>query len=202
MTARRPSPSSASSEEVEEAVDDAEHLAGLVDAPAGVETVVTGIPLVQHEFNEAIEQDLIRAEVISLPIAMMILLAVFGTVVGAALPVIIAVLALPTAMAIISLLAGVTEMSIFVTNVATMIGLALSIDYSLFTVSRFREELRHRPVGDAVEHTMATVGKAVAISGVAVAIGLVEPRRSSSPPPCAAWGSGASSPCCRPWSSG
>ncbi|MDP9135803.1 MAG: MMPL family transporter, partial [Actinomycetota bacterium] len=54
----------------------------------------------------------------------------------------------------------------------TMIGLALSIDYSLFTVSRFREELRHRSVADAVEHTMATVGKAVAISGVAVAIGL------------------------------
>ena len=75
-------------------------------------------------------------------------------------------------MAVIGLLAGVTEMSIFVTNVATMIGLALSIDYSLFTVSRFREELRHRPVADAVEHTMATVGKAVAISGVAVAIGL------------------------------
>ncbi len=159
-------------EEVEDAVDDAEHLAGLVDAPAGVDTIVTGIPLVQYEFNEAIEEDLFRAEIISLPIAMLILLAVFGTVVGAALPVIIALLSLPTAMAVIGLLAGVTEMSIFVTNVATMIGLALSIDYSLFTVSRFREELRHRSVADAVEHTMATVGKAVAISGVAVAIGL------------------------------
>ena len=159
-------------DEVEDAVDDAEHLAGLVDAPAGVDTIVTGIPLVQYEFNEAIEEDLFRAEVISLPIAMLILLAVFGTLVGAALPVIIAVLALPSAMAIIGLLAGVTEMSIFVTNVATMIGLALSIDYSLFTVSRFREELRHRSVADAVEHTMATVGKAVAISGIAVAIGL------------------------------
>ena len=159
-------------EQVEDAVDDAEHLAGLVDAPAGVEVVVTGIPLVQHEFNQAIEEDLFRAEVISLPIAMLILLAVFGTLVGAALPVVIAGLALPSAMAVIGLLAGVTEMSIFVTNVATMIGLALSIDYSLFTVSRFREELRHRPVAEAVEHTMATVGKAVAVSGIAVAIGL------------------------------
>ncbi len=159
-------------EEVEAAVDDAEHLAALVDAPAGVETTVTGIPLVQHEFNAAIEEDLFRAEVISLPIAMLILLAVFGTLVGAVLPVIIAGMALPSAMAVISLLAGVTEMSIFVTNVATMIGLALSIDYSLFTVSRFREELRHRTVADAVERTMATVGKAVAVSGIAVAIGL------------------------------
>jgi uncharacterized membrane protein YdfJ with MMPL/SSD domain len=159
-------------EDVEAAIDDAEHLAGLVEAPAGVEVIVTGIPIVQHEFNLAVEEDLLRGELISLPIAMLILLAVFGTLVGAALPVVIAALALPAGMATISLLAGVTEMSIFVTNVATMIGLALSIDYSLFTVSRFREELRHRSVGDAVEHTMATVGKAVAISGIAVAIGL------------------------------
>jgi uncharacterized membrane protein YdfJ with MMPL/SSD domain len=159
-------------EETEAAVDDAEHLATLVDAPAGVETVVTGIPIVQHEFNEAVERDLVRAELISLPVALVILLGVFGTVVGALLPIAIAALALPSAMAAIALLAGVTEMSIFVTNVATMIGLALSIDYSLFTVSRFREELRHRSVADAVEHTMATVGKAVAVSGIAVAIGL------------------------------
>jgi RND superfamily putative drug exporter len=159
-------------EDVEAAVDDAQQLAGLVEAPADVEVVVTGIPMVQHEFNLAVEEDLLRGELISLPIAMLILLGVFGTLVGAALPVVIAALALPSAMAAINLLAGVTEMSIFVTNVATMIGLALSIDYSLFTVSRFREELRHRPVGDAVEHTMATVGKAVAVSGIAVAIGL------------------------------
>ena len=159
-------------QDLEDAVQDAEHLASLVEAPEGVETVVTGIPVIQQEFNAAIEKDLVQAEVISLPIAMLILLAVFGTVVGAVLPILIVALALPSSMAVISLLAGVTEMSIFVTNVATMIGLALSIDYSLFTVSRFREELRHRSVADAVEHTMATVGKAVAISGVAVAIGL------------------------------
>ncbi|MCV0403243.1 MAG: MMPL family transporter [Chloroflexi bacterium] len=159
-------------EELDDAVDDAEHLASLVDRPEGVDVTVTGIPIVQHEFNEAVERDLVQAELISLPIAMLILLAVFGTVVGAVLPIVIAALALPSSMAVIGLLAGVTEMSIFVTNVATMIGLALSIDYSLFTVSRFREELRHRSVADAVEHTMATVGKAVAISGIAVAIGL------------------------------
>jgi RND superfamily putative drug exporter len=159
-------------QEMEDAVDDVEALAERIEAPAGVETTVTGIPVVQHEFNQAVEEDLVRAEIISLPIAMLILLAVFGTVVGAALPLVIAGMALPTSIAIIGLLANVTEMSIFVTNVTTMIGLALSIDYSLFTVSRFREELRHRPVADAIEHTMATVGKAVAISGVAVAIGL------------------------------
>jgi RND superfamily putative drug exporter len=159
-------------EGMEEAVDDVEHLAALVEAPDGVETIITGVPVVQQEFNEAVEEDLVRAELISFPIALLILLAVFGTLVSAALPLIIAGMALPTSIAIIGLLATQTEMSIFVTNVTTMIGLALSIDYSLFTVSRFREELRHRPVADAVEHTMATVGKAVAISGIAVAIGL------------------------------
>ncbi|MEP7082731.1 MAG: MMPL family transporter [Chloroflexota bacterium] len=159
-------------EEVEAAVDDSEHLASLVDAPADVEVVVTGIPLVQFEFNEVVEQDLVRAEIISLPIALLILLAVFGTLVGAALPIAIAGLALPTSLAVIGLLANVTEMSIFVSNVTTMIGLALSIDYALFMVSRFREELRHGTVADALERTMATVGKAVAISGIAVAIGL------------------------------
>ena len=159
-------------EEMEEAVDDVDALVAQLEAPEGVEMIVSGIPVVQHEFNAAVEEDLLRAELISFPIALIILLAVFGTLVSAALPLVIAGMALPTSIAIIGLLATQTEMSIFVTNVTTMIGLALSIDYSLFMVSRFREELRHRSVADAVEHTMATVGKAVAISGLAVAIGL------------------------------
>jgi RND superfamily putative drug exporter len=83
-----------------------------------------------------------------------------------------AAVALPSTFAIISLLAGVTDMSVFVTNIATMIGLALAIDYSLFMVSRYREELRHHSVEIAIERMMGSVGKAVAVSGVAVAIGL------------------------------
>jgi uncharacterized membrane protein YdfJ with MMPL/SSD domain len=133
---------------------------------------VTGIPQVYHEFNAKIERDLFQAEAISLPIALLILLAVFGTLVGAALPLVIAGFAMPTAFAVISLLANVTEMSIFVTNIATMIGLALAIDYSLFMVSRFREELRHHDVEIALERMMGSVGKAVAVSGIAVAVGL------------------------------
>jgi RND superfamily putative drug exporter len=157
---------------VEEAVTDAGRLAEEVVRPEGVEMWVTGIPQVYHEFNAKIEQDLFQAELISLPIALLILLAVFGTLVGAALPLVIAGFAMPTAFAVITLLAGVTEMSIFVTNIATMIGLALAIDYSLFMVSRFREELRHHDVEIALERMMGSVGKAVAVSGIAVAIGL------------------------------
>jgi RND superfamily putative drug exporter len=157
---------------VEDAVNDAGRLADEVERPAGVEMWVTGIPQVYHEFNAKIERDLFQAEAISLPIALLILLAVFGTLVGASLPLVIAGFAMPTAFAAISLLARVTEMSIFVTNIATMIGLALAIDYSLFMVSRFREELRHHDVEIALERMMGSVGKAVAVSGIAVAIGL------------------------------
>jgi uncharacterized membrane protein YdfJ with MMPL/SSD domain len=157
---------------VEEAVNDAGRLSDEVGRPDGVQMWITGIPQVYHEFNAKIEQDLFQAEAISLPIALLILLAVFGTLVGAALPLVIAGLAMPTAFAAISLLANVTEMSIFVTNIATMIGLALAIDYSLFMVSRFREELRHHDVEIALERMMGSVGKAVAVSGIAVAVGL------------------------------
>ncbi len=157
---------------MEDSVEDASRLAEKVQRPDGVTTYITGIPQLYHEFNGKIESDLLRAEAISLPIALLILLVVFGTLVGAALPLLIAALALPTTFAVIDLLAGVTDMSIFVTNIATMIGLALAIDYSLFLVSRFREELRHHDVEIAVERTMGSVGKAVAVSGVAVAIGL------------------------------
>jgi RND superfamily putative drug exporter len=156
----------------EQAVEHAAELGELVEAPPGVEVEITGVPQLYHEFNEKIERDLVQAELISLPIAALILLAVFGTVVGAALPLLIVGLALPSGFAVVNLLAGVTDVSIFVTNLASMIGLALSIDYSLFMVSRFREELRHHSVEIAVERMMGSVGKAVAVSGVAVAIGL------------------------------
>ena len=89
------------------------------------------------------------------------------------MPLLVAGLAIPTSLAIIYVVAQQVEMSIFVLNIATMLGLALAIDYSLFIVSRFREELRRgRTVAEAVERTVATAGKAVAFSGIAVAIGL------------------------------
>ena len=158
--------------DVESSVEDSARLAGQIRAPEGVEMGITGVPQLYHELNERIERDLLSAEMISLPIALLILLAVFGTLVAAGLPLLMAALAMPSTFAVIGLLAAVVEMSIFVNNVATMIGLALVIDYSLFMVSRFREELRHHSVEIAVERMMGSVGKAVAISGVAVAIGL------------------------------
>lgn len=158
--------------QVEDSVEDASRLAGMVRPADGADPVVTGIPQLYHEFNQKIERDLVTAEMVSLPIALVILVAVFGTLVAAGLPLLIAALAMPTVFAVVALLANVMEMSIFVNNLATMIGLALAIDYSLFMVSRFREELRHHDTEIALERMMGSVGKAVAVSGVAVAIGL------------------------------
>ena len=157
---------------IEDAVTDAARVSAKVQRPAGVETWVTGISQLYSEFNAKIESDLFKAEAISLPIALFILLAVFGTLIAASLPLVVALLAMPTSFAVIRLLADITDMSVFVNNLATMIGLALAIDYSLFMVSRFREELRHHDVEIALERMMGSVGRAVAVSGVAVAIGL------------------------------
>jgi RND superfamily putative drug exporter len=119
------------------------------------------------------ESDLVRAETVSLPIAALVLILVFGSLVAAGMPLLVAGLAIPTSIGIINLVAQQTEMSIYVLNIATMLGLALAIDYSLFMTSRFREELhRGRTVEQAVERAVGTAGKAVLFSGIAVAIGL------------------------------
>ncbi|MFN2483802.1 MAG: MMPL family transporter [Candidatus Limnocylindria bacterium] len=156
----------------EDAIELAPALRDLIGRPQGMETYVTGQPVIEYDFNQEAERDLVRAEIVSIPVALVILLVVFGTLIGASVPLIVAALAVPTAFSAIGLLASRMEMSIYVSNVASMIGLALAIDYSLFMVSRFREELKGNDVATAVERTMATVGRAVAVSGVAVAVGL------------------------------
>jgi RND superfamily putative drug exporter len=141
--------------------------------PAGYSVEMTGFGPIQKDSARISEQDLVRAEQVSLPIAALVLLLVFGSLVAAGMPLLVAGLAIPTALGIIDLVARETQMSIYVLNIATMLGLALAIDYSLFITSRFREELaRGRTVEQAVERAVGTAGKAVLFSGVAVAIGL------------------------------
>jgi uncharacterized membrane protein YdfJ with MMPL/SSD domain len=146
---------------------------GLIDQPSGATLKLAGVgPFTQDQAHQS-EKELVQAETISGPFALLILLAVFASVIAAGLPLLVAALAIPTTLAGVYLVAQTTELSIYVQNVATMLGLALAIDYSLFMVSRFREELRRgRTVAQAVETTVATSGKAVAFSGLAVAIGL------------------------------
>jgi RND superfamily putative drug exporter len=157
----------------EASVEAVEPIREKIAVPAGLSFQLTGYGPVTKDSAEQSEADLQRAETVSLPIAAFILVFVFASLVAAGMPLLVAGLAIPSSLAIIFLVAQQVEMSIFVLNIATMLGLALAIDYSLFIVSRFREELeRGRSVGAAVERAVATSGKAVAFSGLAVAIGL------------------------------
>jgi uncharacterized membrane protein YdfJ with MMPL/SSD domain len=141
--------------------------------PEGYTVALTGFGPIQLDAAKLSEQDLVRAETVSLPIAALVLILVFSSVIAAGMPLLVAGLAIPSSIGIMNLVAQRTEMSIYVLNIATMLGLALAIDYSLFITSRFREELaRGRTVEQAVERAVGTAGKAVLFSGVAVAIGL------------------------------
>jgi RND superfamily putative drug exporter len=139
----------------------------------GYDVKLTGFGPIQQDSARLSEEDLTRAETVSLPIAALVLILVFSSLIAAGMPLLVAGLAIPTSLGVIGLVAQQTEMSIYVLNIATMLGLALAIDYSLFLTSRFREELaRGRTVEQAVERAVGTAGKAVLFSGVAVAIGL------------------------------
>ncbi|HEU5204169.1 MAG TPA: MMPL family transporter [Candidatus Limnocylindrales bacterium] len=157
----------------EQSVDQVEELREQIRPPSGYGFQLTGYGPLTVESAEQSERDLQRAELVSLPVAAVVLILVFGAVLAAGTPLFVAGLAIPASLALIFLVAQQVEMSIYVLNIATMLGLALAIDYSLFIVSRFKEELRHgKTVGDAVQRSVATAGKAVAFSGLAVAIGL------------------------------
>jgi RND superfamily putative drug exporter len=157
----------------EAAVDAMPDLRALIDRPSDMTLQLTGVaPATQDQAHQS-EKELVQAETVSFPFAALILILVFASLIAAGMPLVVAGLAIPTTLAGVYLAAQVTELSIYVQNVATMLGLALAIDYSLFMVSRFREELRRgRDVGTAVTITVATSGKAVTFSGLAVAVGL------------------------------
>ncbi len=157
----------------EASVDAVDAIREDMTAPAGFSYQLTGFGPITKDGAEQSERDLQKAELVSLPIAAVILVLVFASIVAAGMPLLVAGLAIPSTMALIFIVAQQVEMSIYVLNIATMLGLALAIDYSLFIVSRYREELRRgRTVGESVERAIATSGKAVMFSGVAVAIGL------------------------------
>jgi RND superfamily putative drug exporter len=157
----------------EESVEIVDSIRAEIHAPADLQVHLTGYGPITKDSAEASERDLQRAETVSLPFVAIILVLVFASLIAAGMPLLVAGLAIPSTLGLIYVVAQQVEMSIYVLNIATMLGLALAIDYSLFIVSRFREELaRDRTVEQAVERAIGTAGKAVAFSGLAVAIGL------------------------------
>ena len=145
----------------------------LVSEQPDLAITLAGGPAFYADIEKVSQSDLKRAELIAFPFALAALLLVFGTVVAAAIPLVVGGFGVAAILTAIYLLANVTDLSIFVLNLATMLGLGLAIDYSLFITSRFREELQnHESVDDAVTVTMSTAGRAIFFSGLTVLIGL------------------------------
>ena len=142
--------------------------------PPDLRMLVGGAPVFYADIQSVSEDDLRRAEEIAFPFAIIALLLVFRSVIAAGLPAAIGGCSVVVSLALLYLLARVFPVSIFALNITTLFGLGLGVDYSLFMVSRFREELkRGHTVTDAVGMTMSTAGRAVFFSGLTVSIGLL-----------------------------
>jgi putative drug exporter of the RND superfamily len=134
---------------------------------------VGGFAEVFRQVGQSVEKDLARAESVAIPITMLLLVVVFGSVIAAGLPVGIGVLTIIGTFLVLRVIAEVTQVSIFALNLTTGMGLGLAIDYSLFVVSRYREELRRglEPPA-AIVRTVSTAGRTVIFSAATVAASL------------------------------
>ena len=160
--------------------------AELADVQPGVTGQVGGTPLIVEEINEQVEEDLTTGEAIALPVALLVMVLVFGGFLSAAMPMAGALASIGGGLGAVYGLSHVLDLDSSVVNVVTLLGLGLSIDYGLLIVSRFREELhaavatatpgrrRHRDaaVSTAVVRTMVTAGRTVAFSALTVAISI------------------------------
>ncbi|UOR10409.1 MMPL family transporter [Halobacillus amylolyticus] len=133
---------------------------------------ITGAPVISEDINKASQNDLKRAELIGLPFALLILLIAFGTVVASLLPLIIGGTTIVIGFGVLALVGGEMDLSIFILNIAPMIGLALSIDFALLFINRYREELHKQEKAPALITTIETAGRSILFSAVCVFIGL------------------------------
>jgi RND superfamily putative drug exporter len=164
-------------EDSDAASGNAETLGDAVDTisePVGFVTLVAGSQTVSNDVNKVAEEDLAKGEMIGIAVALIVLIVVFGTVVSGVIPIMLGVVSIAVSMGLAAVLGQVFELNIFITNMITMIGLAVGIDYSLFIVSRYREE---RAAGldkvDAIVRSGGTASRAVFFSGLTVVFALV-----------------------------
>jgi uncharacterized membrane protein YdfJ with MMPL/SSD domain len=140
---------------------------------AGVQSRVGGLVPTNETISNQTTKDIRTAESLSFPILLILLLLIFGSLTAAGLPLAIGAVGILGSFTALRVLTLFTSVSIFSANITTILGLGLAIDYGLFMVSRYREELVRQPtVADAVARTMATAGRTVAFSGATVAIAL------------------------------
>ena len=157
-----------------------DELSPSLEAPrsTGLQTDLTGAFAVYHDVNKITSEDLARAESISMPVVVLLALLIFGSLVAASMPALVGLLAMVGALALVRVIALFTDVSVFSVNVISLLGIGLAIDYALFVISRYREELAVLPVDDpesvptAVRRTMGTAGRTVLFSGLTVAAAL------------------------------
>ena len=139
----------------------------------GFQVHTAGFSSVGHDFNKQSEKDLQRSEYGPLPVALIILILVFGALAAALLPIVLAFFAIIVAIALVAIVGQTFQFSFFVTNMILMMGLAVGIDYCLFIISRYREE-RARGLDkiDAIGVAGDTAGRAVIFSGLTVVFAL------------------------------
>jgi uncharacterized membrane protein YdfJ with MMPL/SSD domain len=139
----------------------------------GARVYVTGYPAINHDTKPLYNQDLGRGEMIALPIALIVLAFMFATLGGILVPIVFALITIPTTLGGVWILAHTMQMATYVTNIVTLIGIAIAVDYSMLVVFRYREELaRQSDEHEALLTTMATAGRATIFSGSTVAVGL------------------------------
>ncbi|CAN5862833.1 MMPL family transporter [soil metagenome] len=133
-----------------------------------------GSMTISEQFNTISEEDLRKGEGIGIPIAFIILIVVFGAIVAAFVPIVLALVAIAIAIGMAAVAGNFWDLSFFITNMITTIGLAVGIDYSLFVIARYREERGHgRPKLDAIAEAGGTASKAILFSGMTVVFALL-----------------------------
>lgn len=138
----------------------------------GLKVTMTGEPIIVQDLNVASQEDLAKAEMIGLPIALIVLILAFGGLVAAAIPLVIGVVSILITMGSVYFFSYRTDLTIFILNIIPMIGLALSIDFALLFINRYKEELLRKSIQEAIAITVATAGRSIIFSGLCVFIGL------------------------------
>jgi RND superfamily putative drug exporter len=142
-------------------------------APAGFTVVTGGQAALYRAVNQISRADLEHAEVVSFPVTLVLLLFTFGGAIAAGLPLLLAITSLGITLGALLVLSSFTSLSVYVTNTASIVGIGVGIDYALFVVTRYREELRRGYAGDdAIVRALNTSGRSVAVSGLTVVVAL------------------------------
>ena len=162
--------------DLEEAERNVEHILEIVekaDAASEFRVLIVGTATISVETNELARHDLEQGERVGVPVALLILVVLFGTIVAALVPIGLSVICIIAALGLAALIGQVFELVFFVTLMITMIGLAVGIDYSLLIISRFRDEMgRGLDKYEATARTGATAGRTVLFSGLTVVVAL------------------------------